>query len=307
MITDELQGEPKSGSVPHAYRNALFWNWVRAMPAHTPNGFVALLYALGAAADPSGLLRFRDGKPITIKQIAGSVRGEVKQVRVWVDAAIAAGVLTYSGSRKQGATAMYALVLSPMPDWGAAQSAIKAAAELEKAKQEARKNKKPPPWQAEERAQWDEEFGGPPPFFLEDREKGGPPPELPPPEPDEERGAVPLSRKGDRPLGRKGGGPPNNPGVPKRASHDGAEVGGQPQVALASPTEGEPGQPPAEPPEPVQAAFLIGIAGGAELPEPDTPPAAEWTRCTACHGRLITRPGRTTHHAHCTPDERNTG
>lgn len=305
MSDEEQQSEPAAGSVPHAYRQRLFWQWVRAMPPRTPSGFVSLLYALGAAADPAGRLRFRDGTPITIKQFAGSVRGDEKQVTTWVDAAIAAGVLTYEGSRRRGATPLYLLVLSPLPDWGAAQSVIKAAADKDKGKPST-KAKKQPPWQAGQGAHWDEEFGGPPPV-LEDLENGGPSPELPPPEPDEERGTVPGTRTGDRPPNGSGDGPRNNPGFPRKGSHAMADVGSQPQVARASPPSMADADPPARP---VQAVFLLNLPGGAQGPEPDTPPP-DFARCEACHGRLIPRPGRTTHHQHCQPEtsdrDRDTG
>lgn len=306
MSSDE-QGEPiASGSVPHAFRNRLFWNWVKAMPPRTSSGFVSFLYALGAAANPAGFLRFRDGTPLTIEQFAGGLRGDEKQVSVWVDAAIAAGVLTFEGSRKQGATPVYALVLSPCPDWGASQSVMKAAAAALNASRDARKNRKAPPWKAEESVPWDEEFGGRSPE-LEEPEFGGPSPDLPLPGEDEVPGTVPGSSSGDGPPRGSGDGPRNNPGVPMCVPQEVARLGGQPQVARASPPEDTGGAPPAEAPRPVQAAFLIGLPGGGQLPEPDTPPAADWTRCNVCHGRLITRPGRTTHHAHCIPDERNTG
>ncbi|MFE0376222.1 hypothetical protein ACFW1M_11665, partial [Streptomyces inhibens] len=194
MSTDEQAGQSAGGSVPHAFRNALFWRWAPAMPKGIPASFVTVLYALGAAADTAGRLRFRDGKAIRIKDIAAAVKADEKDVRRYLTAAIAAGVVSIQGEARRGRATLYVLILSPWPDWTA------AVASLETTK---RKPRKAPPWVEDEAKN-----GGVSP----EPENGGHAPELSAPDPEEERGTRPPLSSGDTPpFGGGGGAPPPPP------------------------------------------------------------------------------------------------
>lgn len=210
MTTDEQAGRAP-GSVPHAYRNAIFWRWTPAMPSSLPSAFVTLLYALGTAADAAGKLKFRDGKAIRIKDIAAAVKADEKDVRRYIDAAIAAGVLGIEGERRRGRAALYVLILSPWPDWDAATASLDASK---------RKSRKAPPWM----------------------KNGGHAPELPARESEKERGTRPRMSSGDTPPFGSGDTPPNNPGIAKELPQETAEVGEQPQVVGAPDEEQFPAQ-----------------------------------------------------------------
>lgn len=201
-MSDEQAGA-YTGSIPQAYRHAIFWRWAPGMPRGLPSAFVNLLYAVGTAADASGRLRFRDGKPIRIRDIAAAIKADEKDARRYLNAALAAGVLTVEGERGRGKVPLYVLVIAPRPDWPA------AVAELEASKR-VRAGRKPPPWR--------DENGGRSPE-LADPENGGPPPELPAADDQEERGTAPRPRTGDRPPNGSGDRPPNIPwgtqGVPQ--------------------------------------------------------------------------------------------
>ncbi|MCT2591103.1 hypothetical protein LHJ74_14495 [Streptomyces sp. N2-109] len=267
MSTEEQQ---RSGSVPHAFRNALFWRWTREMPRPLADGFLKVLQALGAGANGSGKLKFRDGKPIRIKDIAAAAIVDEKDCRRYLDAAIAAGLVSIEGERKRGKAALYVLVLDPTPDWAAAVAALDAS-------KRKRAERKPPPWQAEKN-------GGRSPE-LEDAENGGPPPELPASPEEEERGTAPRMGSGDRPPFGSGDRPPNNPGIAKELPHDAAEVVAQPQV------DPDPG-PQNDHSDHEQ-----------DHHDDDAPPAAQpltFTRCATCHERMVPRPGRD-RHTHCHP------
>lgn len=266
MSTDE-QPDRASGSVPHAYRNALFWRWTPGMPAALPSAFVTLLYALGTAANPAGRLQFRDGKAIRIRDIAAAVKADEKDVRRYVDAAIDAGVLTVQGERKRGRASLYVLVLTATPDWGAAVASLQATR---------RKSRKPPPWMKN---------GGVTPE-LSGTENGGHAPELHSHHEQKERGTRPRMSSGDTPPFGSGDTPPNNPGNSQEVSHAAAEVVPQPHVDQGAPPETiiasqDQTPPPAAEPEP--ANNVTGFA-----------------RCAVCRERMVPRPGRD-RHTHCTP------
>jgi hypothetical protein len=265
LSTDE-QVPQVGGSVPHAYRNALFWRWVPAMPKALPGSFVTLLYALAAASDPAGRVRFRDGKAIRIKDIAAACKADEKDVRRYVQAAIVAGVVGVQGEQRRGRASLYVLILSPSPDWDAAVSSLGSTR---------RKARKAPPWL--------EKNGGVSPE-LPESENGGHAPELPALDHEKERGTHPRLSSGDTPPFGSGDTPPNIPGVAKELPQETAEVVGQPQVDGAPELhkiEFPQGQPRADP----------------------APPGL--VRCARCHSPLVPdprRPDRTTH-AHCA--ERN--
>ncbi|MET7933451.1 hypothetical protein [Streptomyces sp. NPDC005322] len=270
MSTDEQAG-PTGGSVPHAFRNALFWRWAPAMPKGLPTLFVTVLYALSAAADPAGRVRFRDGKAIRIKDIAAACKADEKDVRRAIEAAIAAGVVAIQGERRRGRPALYVLVLSPFPEWDA------AVRSLEESKRK-RAERKPPPWRGEN--------GGRSPE-LSESENGGPPPELTAGTDEEERGTAPRMSSGDRPPFGSGDRPPNNPGIAKELPQDMAEVDEQPPLVGGS-------EPQADlPQEPHPAADHRDTEAD---PDPH-----EFARCNICGHHLIHTPGRPTRttHAHC--------
>lgn len=183
---------PYTGSIPQAYRNALFWRWAPAMPRTIPSAIVTLLYALGTGADAAGRLQFRDGRPIRITDIARSIRADEKDVRRYLNAAIAAGVLAIEGERGRGKAALYVLVITPRPNWDAAAGVLTGTR---------RKRKHAPPWM-------EEKNGGVSPE-LPDAENGGHTPELSRPPADEVRGTHPPTGSGDTPPLSSGDTPPN--------------------------------------------------------------------------------------------------
>ncbi|NUK22042.1 hypothetical protein [Streptomyces lunaelactis] len=264
MSTDE-QATRAAGSVPNAYGNALAWRWSREMPTPLRRGFLTLLYALRAMANASGELRFPD-KPIRIQDIAKAAGADEKDARRYVKAGIAAGVIAIKGDQGRGKPALYVLMVVPDPDWGA------AAASLDSTKRK-RTERTPPPWRA------DDEFGGPPPE-LSEPEFGGPPPELSEDPAEEVRGTAPRMGSGDRPPNGSGDRPPNNPGITQEVSHDGAGVVFKPQVVGAA------------------AVQKIDSAQDQDHDTAAAEPPRDFTRCAACHERMVPRPGRD-RHTHC--------
>lgn len=268
MSTDEQQS-PASGSVPHAYGNALAWKWVPAMPAALKRAHVhTLLYALRSMANASGELRFHgDRQPMRIRDIARAAGADEKDARDRLEAARRAGVLRIVGERKRGRSALYVLALTPTPDWSAAVAFLEGAKQL---REEARQRR-----QAERKAApWSEENGGRSPE-LETPENGGPTPELTDGTDLGERGTAPRTRTGDRPPNGSGDRPPNNPGDTQGITQDGAGVGFQPQV-------------------------VGGSAAQQNDPHDDEQLPPNFIRCERCHDPMLPRFGRTTH-AHCPP------
>jgi hypothetical protein len=116
--------------VPHNFGNALARRWAPALPRPLCGGFLTLLYALRTMASADGRLRYeRDGQAITISQIAKACRSDQKDVRTYLKAAIAAGVVGVVGDgkgrgRTRGRATMYALLLDPSPNWEAAAGVV---------------------------------------------------------------------------------------------------------------------------------------------------------------------------------------
>lgn len=263
------------GGVPNAYRNAVFWRWAPSMPKALPVGFVAVLYAMGSASNPAGQVRFRGGKAIRISDIARGAGVDEKSARRFIEAGIAAGVLAVEGERKRGRATLYVLVLSPFPDWGAAESVIKATRRV-------RKEDRPPPWSVEPddpglpSDDGDLKFGTPYPEHSEwadDPEFGTRDPELSEDEPEEVRDAVPRMSSGRRTPNGSGRSVPNIPCMSKGGTNEMAEVVPQPQVGVGS--------------------------GGAKIianQEQDGWGSAA-VRCGVCHKPMVQRHGRTAHAA----------
>ncbi|QCX81097.1 hypothetical protein C9F11_37570 [Streptomyces sp. YIM 121038] len=263
-MSNEEQDTRASGSVPNAFGNALAWKWTRSMPpALRRSGLPTLLYALRAMANAAGQLRFSDGRPIRIQDLAKAACADEKDTRRYLDAAEHAGVLVVVGERRRGRPNLYALVMSPRPDWGAALAHLDAT-------KRTRSGRKSAPWADEQGPK----FGGRSPE-LADPKFGGPPPELTDGTENEVRGTAPRWSSGDRPPLSSGDRPPNNPGTSQGTSQDGAEVIFQPQVVgSAAPEIDHQDEPRAD------------------------PPPSDFIRCARCRKPMLPRPGRTTH-AHC--------
>lgn len=129
MSVDE-QDDRKAGAVPNSFGNALAWRWTRQMPRGLKGGFLTMLYALRAMAAPSGELRFADGKPIRIQDIAKAAGCREHDARRYLDAGIRAGVVLVDGERRRGRPTRYAIpgIVPPCPDWKAADDYLKATA-----------------------------------------------------------------------------------------------------------------------------------------------------------------------------------
>ena len=278
MSTEE-QG-PASGSVPNAYGNALAWKWVPNMPAALKRAHVhTLLYALRSMASASGELRFADRKPMRIKDIARAAGCDEKDCRDRLEASIRAGVVRVAGERRRGRSALYVIHPPPFPDWPAAVAYLDGAkASREEARQQRAAGRKAAPWT--------EENGGRSPE-LDNTENGGPPPELTDGTAEEERGTAPRTRTGDRPPNGSGDRPPNNPGGYPWGSHDGAEVGFQPQVVGPPGDQAESHEPPPD----------------DQAPPPDPDDYETWHRCPVCRHRVMPNPWDPTRtvHPRCEP------
>lgn len=267
MSTDQQETRP-AGSVPHAFRMAVAWRWTKEMPRPLRGGFLTLLYALAALADSNGRLRFaRDGKSIRISDIAQAAGCDVKDCRRYLIAAEIAGVVIVQGERKRGRTALYIILVTPIPDWDA------AAATLDSSR---RKSRTAPPWldiEAEKKGGVSPELSAP--------EKGGHTPELSALPDQGVRGTHPPTSSGDTPPNGSGDTPPNNPGSTQVLPHEMVEVVTQPQVDAPS--------------------ALDKIDPAAE--EDTTALPAGFVRCAKCHERMVPRQGAATHvHAHCAED-----
>ncbi|MFD3310093.1 hypothetical protein [Streptomyces sp. NPDC058694] len=255
MSTEE-QDARASGSVPNAFGNALAWKWTRQMPTYVRrSGLPTLLYALRAMANAAGELRFNgDRKPIRIQDIAKAACCDEKDARRYMDAAIRAGVVTIRGERKRGVSTLYVLLPSPFPNWPAAEDYLKSTAR--------KPGKRPAAWQDDAESSGDR-----------DRNQfGAPRPELTDGTADGVRGTAPRWSSGDRAPNGSGDRAPNNPGFPM-SSHDGAEVGFQPQVVGAPEDQ-------------------------IDSHEPDHDDPTTWSRCTECSRPILPdpqRPGRTVH------------
>lgn len=137
-MDDEQQRRPSGSSVAHAYGNALARQWAPAMPRPLTGGFLTTLYALRTLASADGRLRYeRDGAAITLAQIAAACRSDQKDVRLYLQAAVAAGVLAvvedgHGQGKTRGRAVMYALLLCPTPDWERAAGLVWIAQQQKK-------------------------------------------------------------------------------------------------------------------------------------------------------------------------------
>lgn len=122
----ESELEPHAGgSVAHHWGNALARRWAPELPRPLTQGFLTCLYSLRQLASADGQLKYaRDGKGITLAEIASACRSSQKDVRAFLTAAIAAGVVTTVGARRRGVAAVYCLLVSPRPNWAAAAAVV---------------------------------------------------------------------------------------------------------------------------------------------------------------------------------------
>lgn len=220
----DQQPDHASGGVPHAFRNALYWRWTRELPKPLRGGFLTVLYALAAAANTSGVLRMRDGKEIRVQSVAAASCSDLKEVRLWLNAAIAAGIVTTEAPPSPGRPTVYVLVISPRPDWAAAVAVLEA-------KRRRRPRKESAPW-AEEAAP---EMGGPAP--QSEQPNTG---DRPPNSPEGKWGdRPPLEMGGPAPL-EMGGPAPQRPRGTQVLPQESAAVGGHLTLGVAAPGEGDP-------------------------------------------------------------------
>ncbi|MFF2522282.1 hypothetical protein [Streptomyces liangshanensis] len=240
---DEQPGQ--GGGVPNAFRNAIFWRWSRTMPRPLRGAFLTLLYALGSAANPGGALRFRDGTVIRAQDIARAVGSDQKDVRRYLTAAIAAGVVAVQGARGRGRRPTYIILVTPSPDWTAAVASLALT----------RPKKKPAPWT-------EPEFGGPTPEPASPPSSGDQPPN---PTGSSSGDRPPFGFGGPTPE-QFGGRSPEQPMITQELPQVTADVGGD-QRDAREPLIDEP-PPTAEPPPPSTTPPLRGVP---------TPPGARAT------------------------------
>ncbi|MFZ3556441.1 MULTISPECIES: hypothetical protein [unclassified Streptomyces] len=267
MSTEE-QPAPTPGSVPNSFGNALAWKWTRQMPtAVRRSGLPTLLYALRAMANAAGELRFGDRKAIRIQDIAKAACANEKDTRRYLDAAIRAGVVGVKGERRRGTSTVYCLLLTPFPDWGAAEDHLRSTAR--------KPGKRPAAWQQTESS------------GDRDPNQFGPPrPELEADEADEVRVTATRTSSGDRDPNGSGDRDPNNPGVTQEGSQDGAGSVCKPKLV---------GAPEPQPPDPHSHEEHHNAQ-----PPADEPTDGDFIRCARCQRPMIPRHGRTTH-PNCPP------
>ena len=212
---DDEQETRAPGSVPNAFGNALAWRWSREMPAalRRRKGFITLLYTLRAMAHASGELRFQGGKTFRIQDIARAATIREKDARRFLDAGVRAGVIAIVGARRRGTPTLYVLLVSPCPNWAAAEAHLKAT--------DRDTGKDAAPWQ-------DESSGhrGPNQF-------GHPRPELADGAAEDVRATAARTGSGHRGPTGSGTRGPNTPGTSHGSFHGMAGVGAQPQDACA--------------------------------------------------------------------------
>lgn len=253
MSTEEQATAP--GSVPNAYGNALSWRWTRQMSAYLRrSGLPLLLCQLRNLAAASGEIAFSgDRKPIRIQDIAKAACCDEKDARRYMEAAIRAGVVRVLGERKRGKATRYALIVTPYPDWQAAEDHLRGTA-----------RKRAPGWEQPAESSGD----------RDPNQFGGQRPELTAGTAEEVRGTAPRMSSGDSAPNGSGDSAPNNPGGYPWGSQDGAEVVSQPQL------DGPPGQQSESHEHPHTNRRDAGPA-----------PTATAGRCRECSIPLI-RPGR---------------
>ncbi|WP_327345908.1 hypothetical protein [Streptomyces europaeiscabiei] len=224
MSVDE-QDSRKEGGVPNSFGNALAWKWTRQMPRGLKGGFLTMLYALRAMAAASGELRFKDGKPIRIQDLAKAAGCREHDARRYLDAGIRAGVVLVDGERRRGKATRYAIPGDVLwPDWKSAEDYLKATARRRAQDEE--------PEDSSGHSGTNSEAGssgrkGTNQFGPQRHELGAA---------DEESVRATEARMGSGHSGPTGSGRsgPNNPGSSHGVSHDGADVVTQPPVAGGS-------------------------------------------------------------------------
>ncbi|WP_234485760.1 hypothetical protein, partial [Streptomyces sp. MBT97] len=262
--------EQRTGGIAHAFGNAVAWKWVDEMPPYLKTGFLAMLYSLRQHAAPSGEVRFNGGnhRPIKMDRLSRSAGCREQDGRRYVEAAIRAGVVVLVGERKRGATPLFRVVVTPWPDWRAAEEYLRGTS---------RSGGKKFPKLEEDRAT--SAHGGP--SILEHEA---------PAEAEEVRTTVarPTSDHGGSTTSSHRG--PNKPCVFHAGYHDGADVVPQPQVDRGSASETNE-LPISE--ETEQAS------GGQQQEEPEQPSSQPqepetdeaFGRCEVCRIPLV-RPGK---------------
>ncbi|MBD0707372.1 MULTISPECIES: hypothetical protein [unclassified Streptomyces] len=301
-MDDEQQTRQTGGSVPHAWGNALARQWAPALPRPLVGGFLTTLYVLRVLASADGHLRYaRDGAAVTITQIATAARSDQRDVRDYLRAAVAAGVVTVVQAAP-GRAVEYALLVCPAPDWERAAGMVWIAQQKKKEARAAKAARAaaraasaaaedtPTPGDSPPTPQ--EQTSGDSPLGSEEEGSGDSPP----------RGVGGLS------PGGVGGQSPEHPGSTHVLPHEVAEVVPQPQDvrgrASEKKTSGDQenhrrcasgcGQPvirpdrlvcagcerrtqptPQQPSVPVQGAFMISVPSRAPARPPSAPPARQ--------------------------------
>ncbi|UQA95717.1 hypothetical protein [Streptomyces halobius] len=251
---------PRPGSVPHTFGNALAWRWTRDMPPSLKGGFLTMLYALRTMANASGELRFSgDRKPIRIQDLAKAAGCREKDGRRYIDAAIRAGVVGLEGERRRGRSALYFLVITPWPDWKAADDHLKATA-------------RPRKDSADEKSTGGS--SGHSGLNSKAEENGPQRPELPESAKEGERAAA--ARMGSGHSGPNGSGRcgPNNPGSTHEVSQERVDVVPQPPVRAGARDEED------QSPQPTDDGELSRRCTGCGIP------LVRFSR-TLCHGCKI--------------------
>ncbi|MEV5048211.1 hypothetical protein AB0N20_27340 [Streptomyces griseoincarnatus] len=239
------EGQNPGDNVAHRFRNRLFWRWADEMPRPLREGFLKTLHALGAGANHQGATTFRDGAPITLKQIARAAAVDPKDARRYLDAAAAAGVVRMVGERKRGSTPVYVLVVSDAPDWTAAAGHLAAT----------RSQPKKP-----RRRVWDEAAkGGCTPNGNGDALASNPV------TPESEKGDAPASENGGCTPNRNGDAPGTSQGFPSNYPKDPRGDGRRPttgsQGRAAGGSAAAPTASPAEEDEKVRTAAIGCVIG----------------------------------------------
>jgi hypothetical protein len=209
--------EQRTGGVAHAFGNRLAWKWTDEMPAYLKQGFLTMLYSLRQHAAPSGELRFNGGnhRPIKMDRLSRSAGCREQDGRRYIEAAIRAGLVTVVGERRRGVTPLFCLVMSPWPDWKAAEDYLRgtsrgAGRKFPKLEQEAETSA----------------HGGPSELEVsgtEEAEEVRPTLDRPT---SDHRGSTSSDHRG-----------PHKPGVFHAGYHDGAEVVPEPEVVGGSASE----------------------------------------------------------------------
>lgn len=258
MSAEQGQDGRAPGSVPNAFGNVLAWKWAPAMPLKVRRSILTLLYALRAMSNAAGELRFSgDRKPIRIQDIARAAGADEKDCRRYMRAAVAAGIVAVKGEQKRGKPTLYVLVLTPWPNWQAAEAVLNESRR--------KPGKQSAPWKDTEGSSGDR-----------DRNQfGGPRPELETRETEEVQGTAPPMSSGDRDPNGSGDRAPNNPGRAKELPQEPVEDSYPPQVDHGL---GRKDDHPA-PGKDDHAARPAAVVG-------------EWIRCADCGERLIPLPGR---------------